>query len=780
MHHPMPKVFTLLMIWGATVNAQVNINDCPDNLLAAPEWLGDTEDYIILDYGRSLQLDAPAEAGVSRVYLEQNAMENARWSFHFKMGFNPSSSNYSEVWLAMDNSDFQSLSSAFYLVLGTTADNISLWQLVDGKKSLLIEGSHKLLDTSMPEGDVRVSRYLGGEIVLEVKMGEGWKEEGRLATSQGFESLWFGIASIYTSTRSKLFWYSDFQVCGEAYNDTTPPLYRSRRYDLQITEVMADPLPQMGLLDSEYIELFNRSKDVINLEGCKVALGSAVMTLNSYMLFPGEYLLLIPATQSDSWKNLPNRLEVLDWSPLSDLGSSIILMDSYGSVISSLNYHRDMGLEGFKKEGGWSLEVKDPDNLSGSHDNWGYSVNQAGGTPGIENSISGSFPDFEAPFIKGHYLLNDSLLIIEFSEPMDSASLVDIEIDAMSPGYLPTFSEASLTELFHSELAIKFDLALEQDRAFRLTFVSLPSDLAGNILEGELSLDFANPVSATSSDLVINELLFDPPAMGSDFVELFNRSNRHLDLSSLYISRGDLSGIPEKLFRLTDKKTSFFPGSYIVATVDRDWLIDYYKVDNKRDILSVPGMPNFVNSSGTVLLSDIKGNIYDRLSYSEEMHYPLLGLTKGVSLERIDADEVSDSRFNWHSASAEHGYATPGKRNSQAYERGDNTEEAFRLEPEVFTPNQDGFEDLLFIRYRFKEPGYCCTLTIYDRAGRPVRYLVNNELAGVEGTFAWDGTDERGALAPAGIYIILIRSFHPSGDSMELKKVAVLGVAQPL
>ena len=68
------------------------------------------------------------------------------------------------------------------------------------------------------------------------------------------------------------------------------------------------------------------------------------------------------------------------------------MKDSFGMQISAVQYSRDYGSEGFKKDGGWALEIKDPDNISGDPANWGFSVDISGGTPGRANSIAEILP----------------------------------------------------------------------------------------------------------------------------------------------------------------------------------------------------------------------------------------------------------------------------------------------------------------------------------------------------------------------------------------------------
>ena len=46
--------------------------------------------------------------------------------------------------------------------------------------------------------------------------------------------------------------------------------------------------------------------------------------------------------------------------------------------------------------------------------------------------------------------------------------------------------------------------------------------------------------------------------------------------------------------------------------------------------------------------------------------------------------------------------------------------------PKVFSPDNDGLDDIATIQYKINEPGYVANITIFDATGRPVSNLVRN------------------------------------------------------
>ena len=944
-------ILVLFVFFLIKTEAQIMDDFSDGDFSNNPTWVGLDEWFIIDGAEKSLRLDAPAETGSAWLFTNSNSIENATWQFSFKMGFNPSSSNYAQVYLVADEKDPSQLNRALYLVMGTSADNVSLWEIKGGTKTRLIEGLAGRLDLAIPEGQVRVQRNKGGVIILETNMGSGWEEEGRFENHLGFSPLWFGVSCHYTATRSKLFWFDNFLVTGEAFRDTIPPVveklavknkyistiefskpvaqlnfqpsffaiqpsgatpeisltdnpyqlellyrggvnweggeqivvsgitdlednileeivishtyksvvatnlevlsphlisicfsgdvaelssaslqwkssgpqvsevtkkenncfeiklnerfplgeainlelvnvvavigdtlprgpyelwyYPAQPYDLVISEIMPDPSPVVGLPDSEFIELFNRSEFPIFLKNHQITVSSKVAKLPEVIIFPGDYLLLVPSTQKAVWEVFPEYVAVTSWPTLPNSGADIVLHNSQGEVVVAISYSPAMGEAGYKQEGGWSFELKDPDNLSGDLANWGFSVDERGGTPGAPNSIVSSFADIELPQWLGWYLLNDSCVVMEFSEPVSDSFLSPLSNFKMQPAI--GIHSAQLEELFGKSCKICFEEKLTPNVSYALQMEVNPVDYAGNRMQLPQHIRIARPVVAEPFDLVINELLYDPKGDVKDFVELYNRSDNILDLSMLYAAKDNIAGMPDKLIRLADKSRLFFPGEHLVFTSDKAALLAAYDSAEPSQVYEVAGFPNYVNSGGIVFITDVGGNTLDRFDYSEHLHFPLLSSTKGVSLERIDVNGSTNDVNNWHSAAADFGYATPTLRNSQAVDGEPQSAATFVLEPEVFTPNLDGVDDLLFIRYNFPETGYNCTIEIFNQNGSSVRKLVNNQLVGTHGFFAWDGTNDDSQRCNSGIYIVLIKWFNLKGEVKETKKITVLG-----
>jgi hypothetical protein len=180
------------------------------------------------------------------------------------------------------------------------------------------------------------------------------------------------------------------------------------------------------------------------------------------------------------------------------------------------------------------------------------------------------------------------------------------------------------------------------------------------------------------------------------------------------------------------------------------------------------------NDFGTIAILKSSLVELDWQAYTSAMHHTLLVSVEGVSLEKIRFTESSQSLSNWHSAAESYGFGTPGIRNSQFLDANQISGKV-EIIPEIFSPDNDGYNDVASIEYQFDEPGYTATVMIFNAAGQKVKLLVNNELMGVSGTWMWNGFDETNQKLPFGIYIVYIEVFDMSGKTQRIKKSVVLG-----
>lgn len=296
-------------------------------------------------------------------------------------------------------------------------------------------------------------------------------------------------------------------------------------------------------------------------------------------------------------------------------------------------------------------------------------------------------------------------------------------------------------------------------------------DIKGKISSSEPYQNTGDTIQP--NDIIINETLFNPYSGGSDFVELYNRTNKPIALKNLFLATWNESSQTIKTKTNIPTELAIQPKDYIVITTDTTFLKSHYTVKNPKQMIQIKSMPTYSNAKGSVIVTLNDSTIIDIFHYSESYHYTWLSDVKGVSLERRSADWATQDSTNWHSAAKSANWATPTYQNSQAY----NIivpEEAFKVEPNTFSPDNDGYNDILNIYYNSSSDNLLCNIYIFDSKGIIVKALEHNALLGSENYFTWNGSNDNGAMCPIGHYIVYIEVFDTKGNIQQMKKLIAL------
>jgi hypothetical protein len=99
---------------------------------------------------------------------------------------------------------------------------------------------------------------------------------------------------------------------------------------------------------------------------------------------------------------------------------------------------------------------------------------------------------------------------------------------------------------------------------------------------------------------------------------------------------------------------------------------------------------------------------------------------------------------------------------------------AIEVTPKIFSPDNDGRDDIATIQYTSSEPGFVANVVLFDIGGRPVRHLVRNGTMGLSGYWNWDGLDDKGNSLPIGTYIVFTEIFNLQGKKKIFKNALVL------
>ena len=551
------------------------------------------------------------------------------------------------------------------------------------------------------------------------------------------------------------------------------PLYvlAQNRYDVVIDEIMADPTPQISLPSNEWIELKNVSANPINLQNWRIgdAAGQSGPMPN-FVLQPDSFVIICTASAVAAMQAYGRVISVTSFPSLDNDGDQLFLKSNTGLTIHAVSYSLSWYQNAVKSDGGWPLEMIDTKNPCALISNWKAGTDTRGGSPGIKNSVDAVNADQSLPSVKNAYAIDNLNIVIVFDEPVDSlkgAAAANYSID----GGLSVQSATSVSSLF-DKVQLRLATAMQATTVYTIT-VNNVTDCKNNSVGTRNKAKIGLPVDAAATEMVINEILFNPKSGASDYVEFYNRGNKIFDANKLYIANRNSSGVISSAKLLSAISYYIFPGDYIVVTEDAINLPLNYMVQNPDAVFVISSLPSFPDDEGDVILLNFQGAVVDEVKYKDDWQFALISNPDGVSLERIDPDGPSQDAGNWHSAASTAGYGTPTYKNSQ-YKLLQSINAAVEVTPKVFSPDNDGRDDIATVQYKATEPGYIATITIYDANGRPVRNLVKNGTLGLQGYWVWDGLDDKRLKLPVGTYILFTEIFNLNGKKETFKNVVVL------
>jgi Lamin Tail Domain/CHU_C Type IX secretion signal domain len=533
---------------------------------------------------------------------------------------------------------------------------------------------------------------------------------------------------------------------------------------LIISEIMADPTPNRGLPESEYLEIYNPTDSSIFLAGYTLTYGTTVAQFDADTILPKSYAIVVKKENKTLW-NAYQKVIGLSRLSLLNTGTTLELKNTQKQTVFSVTYS-DKWYTSERNEG-YALELIDLNFPCVEASNWTSSVAEKGGSPATENSVSRANPDVSPPEIEFYELIAEDTLSIQFSEKITAITILseNISIDNNL-----TINNIELIHPQNTVLKIAFSEPLPERQ---LTEIKLNNirDCSGNEAV-ELSITLGEITPADSGEVVISEVLFDPKIGGEDFIELYNRSTDVKSLKNWSFATLDADGKLTKGRIISPKNRLIEGNQYLAFSENIAFLKENYLRSPTENLVEIESLPSYPNTKGTVILLNQNNEIFDRFDYSDAQHHPTIDVKDGVSLEKIDINQPSSNPKNWHSASAEHNFATPGYQNSQILEEKDDE---LVVIPEIFTPDGDGQNETTSLTYQFEKSGNVATIWVYDSLGRLVKKLTENQLLGTSGEISWDGKDNSGTQMSVGYYLFLAQILHPDGTRKTYRKKVVLG-----
>jgi hypothetical protein len=406
--------------------------------------------------------------------------------------------------------------------------------------------------------------------------------------------------------------------------------------------------------ESEWIEIFNRSENAINLNGWKI---SDVITTpveeiiveEDFILAPKTYLVISKSgTITNFHRVIPSQIIELNFANLNNDADGVVIRDSRGLTIDSVFYDANFG-----GKAGYSVERKDSELPSNSIFNWGASTDIEQSTPGRINSLtpknydlsiasinfSPRFPlagddVFISAKIKNNGSEAASNFTLEFFTTVNGlftqlSQSVNLNANGGDSTFITSANSFKLNDTTLTAVKIKFDL---------------DEDTLNNYAEREVVPGFAQNI------VLINEIMYDPIEGEPEWVELINTTNDQLNINNWFVS---------DLFSTPTKNIIAFGDSLIEAGEI------FIVTSNKRYFENLNGVKVFEVNFGTLsntedgfIVYDFRNAIIDSLNYKSSW-----GGGKGISLERISLEAETNEQSNWTTSLSETG-STPGAANS--------------------------------------------------------------------------------------------------------------------
>lgn len=274
------------------------------------------------------------------------------------------------------------------------------------------------------------------------------------------------------------------------------------------------------------------------------------------------------------------------------------------------------------------------------------------------------------------------------------------------------------------------------------------------------AIGMVESVTVGEGDILINEVLTNPAAGGVDFLEIYNYSNKTIDLSKVSIARVATNGTVGVPQVISDYPLFIHPHEYRVLARQPAVVKQHYPSSIAATFIEMATLPDFNNEKGGVVIYSPQG-VIDSLFYTADMQTPFMVSNRGVSLERQHFSMPTNAPGNFHPAATAIGGATPGYQNSQ-YESNFGKGHVF-LTSKTFSPDNDGFEDRLEINYRLPEGGFMANIDIYTDQGRLVKRLVRNQSMAIRGTVYWDGLSDASTRPAIGMYVAVVEVYNVKG-----------------
>jgi len=421
------------------------------------------------------------------------------------------------------------------------------------------------------------------------------------------------------------------------------PFYRFDDYsegDIVINEFMYRPPNGYP----RYVELYNRSGRFLNLKewqlrrregasnsGGKISESNLPLGSGEFLVITSDSVLMEAIFGLGPWIKMTNFPGFTQ-----STADQIRLLSPEGPVQELIEYEpSSWGGKGVALE---RRSLNAPISHSG---NWGESEAIQLGTPGLPNSI---VPPQQAPEWVGVEVIDSETIEVEFEGAIDKKNITPNHF-TLDGGL--TVVRITGNEPSHFVIHLNSPMISGQPYTLRAQGIT---DIFGNVMSTQQrSVIYYHVEKAQPGDVVINEFMYIEPDDYSRYIELYNRSEKIIDLSGW--SQANNTGTRRILTEVT---TLLHPAEYLVIAPDEN-LLHFFP--DLPMIVAGNRLSALKNSGDNIVIVNRESLVIDSLSYTPEWG------GKSIAMERKSANVAAIHRENWAESTAEL-LGTPGRPNT--------------------------------------------------------------------------------------------------------------------
>ncbi|HKK66705.1 MAG TPA: Ig-like domain-containing protein, partial [Bacteroidales bacterium] len=294
----MKQVLSMLMLilFALTATAQFSDDFSDGDFTSNPAWSGETSKFQV-SAANELQLYDNTESGSAYLSTSSQAINNASWEFLVKFDFDPSSSNYANVYLVSDQASVDGNLNGYFVKIGNTEDEISLYRQDGSDQTEIIDGTDDRLDNSGDTVNVRVkvTRDDSGNWTLQSDTlgGTNYYTEGNVFDDTHLLSYFSGVHCTFSPTRWDKMFFDEFVVTGDPYNDTVKPEINNLEVidNTHLLLAFSEPMDSASTLNTANYNVNNGIGSPSNAEFESGNSATIILTLGTAITNNTEYTL---------------------------------------------------------------------------------------------------------------------------------------------------------------------------------------------------------------------------------------------------------------------------------------------------------------------------------------------------------------------------------------------------------------------------------------------------------------------------------------------------------